>query len=216
MWSDAAPRLRAAWTLAGFYALAALVAIGFAGMPGPGGATRQLLLDPAVAAGCVRLGLGLAAAAALALYAALARRRGLAFVAALLFAPLALTLGHPLLAVAARNQSGAPLAAAVAPPRERVPALRYERCYSPGTDFLLDRVSGIVSERGNELTSNYQLRYRDRLKQRGQWTPLPSPPADSSADVIVRRASDPSPPPAGFERCFEDARFAAWRRVRTP
>jgi len=57
--------------------------------------------------------------------------------------------------------SGAPLARAVEAAGGG--RLRYERCYSPGTDYLLGRGSTLVSERGEETTSNYQLRYRETL-----------------------------------------------------
>ena len=49
------------------------------------------------------------------------------------------------------------------------PVVRCERCYSPGTDYLLGRLSVIVTERAHQTTSTYQARYRDLLRRQGRW-----------------------------------------------
>jgi len=87
--------------------------------------------------------------------------------------------------------------------------VRYEYCYSPGTDFSLGRTSVLVSPLGRETTSNYQVRYRRQLIARGHWAALDSIPS-TGADVIVRLANDPRPAPDGMSCFFRDHRFAAW------
>jgi 4-amino-4-deoxy-L-arabinose transferase-like glycosyltransferase len=106
--------------------------------------------------------------------------------------------------------SGAALARAIA---SRGPGgVRYERCYSPGTDYLLGRRSSLVSPRGAETTSNYQLRYRDSLIARGQWTALEAPPPGDPAVFVVRpRREASAPPPEGGTEFFRDGRFVAYR-----
>ena len=64
-------------------------------------------------------------------------------------------------------ESGAPLADAIR--QSGAGPVLYERCYSPGTDFLLGRASQLISERGEETTSNYIVRYRSTLMARGLW-----------------------------------------------
>ena len=200
MWSDPAPRRRAVWVLAALYGLLFLAS-----------AARPMASMPGVPReGFVPLALGFGAAAAVAIAALVTRRRGLDLAAALLFTPILLALGHPLIASYARTQSGEPLARAVAP-LVLGGALRFESCYSPGTDFLLDRRSAVVSPLGQGLTSNYQLRYRESLARRGMWTPLETATDDSSVRVIVRPAGE-DPPPGGFTPFFRDHRFAAYRR----
>src|SRR5262249_28277003 len=110
-----------------------------------------------------------------------------AFIAGLAFVPLVLLACGRTLAFYADTQSGEPLARALA---SRVPdgRVRYERCYSPGTDFMLARVSEILDPRGRVTTSNYQLRYRERLIERGEWTVLLAPPDPDDVTVIVRPA----------------------------
>ena len=93
--------------------------------------------------------------------------------------------------------------------------VRYEDCYSPGTDFLLDRRSAVVSASGAPLTSNYVVRYRELLGQRGQWRLYPTPAAAPPAAIIVRSTKNPAPPPAGGRLIFRDARFTAWRLAGT-
>ncbi len=106
--------------------------------------------------------------------------------------------------------SGAALSRAIA---SRGPGgVRYERCYSPGTDYLLGHGSSLVSPRGAETTSNYQLRYRDSLIARGQWTPLEAPPPGDRAAFVVRPRREASmPPPEGSTEFFRDGRFVAYR-----
>ncbi len=141
-----------------------------------------------------------------------ARRWG--FAAVLAFTPLVLVAGRPALVAYARTQSGAGLAAAVRAAGDG--PVRYEACYSPGTDYLLRRRGTLVDVGGEQTTSNYQLRYRDTLIARGRWTPVASPAegpdAGDAATVRVRSARRGGPPPAGWSEIHRDARFVAWRR----
>ncbi|MBI3538882.1 MAG: glycosyltransferase family 39 protein [Candidatus Eisenbacteria bacterium] len=119
---------------------------------------------------------------------------------------VALVIAAPI----ARSSSGAPLARAIA--ASGGGPVTYEGCYSPGTDFLLGRGSTLVSDRGEETTSNYQLRYRDALIRRGLWTPLGAGSGVERSGVLVRRSK--APPPPGWDEMFRDERFIAWRRAR--
>jgi hypothetical protein len=147
------------------------------------------------------------------------RARRWAFAAVVAAVPVAIVVGRPQLAGYARSQSGEPLA------RSIVAAgggpVRYEACYSPGTDYLLGRRGDLVEVGGLETTSNYQHRYRASLEARGLWTPRERPAADPGpAPVFVRRApragSAPAAPPAGYSECFRDRRFVAYRRSASP
>ena len=144
-----------------------------------------------------------------------ARRWGL--VAVVLVTPLALVIGRPALLAYARSQSGAPLAEAIQ--RTGGGPVRYEACYSPGTDYLLGRRGDLIDVGGEATTSNYQLRYRETLRARGLWTPHegPAPAADAAADdratVRVRAASRADAPPAGWREVHRDPRFVAYRRI---
>jgi hypothetical protein len=89
--------------------------------------------------------------------------------------------------------------------------VRYEDCYSPGTDYLLACPSTVVSATGHPLTSNYAVRYRDTLRQRGQWPLVDSPTQAPAADAIVREVRHAGEPPAGAREIFRDTRFIAWR-----
>jgi len=133
-----------------------------------------------------------------------------AFALLLLFTPgLALVLG----ASPVRQTfevSGEPLAHAIKA-LGGAPAVRYERCYSPGTDYLLNRRSVIVSDRAEPTTSVYQERYRALLKRRGEWTVRDDTTGAPPADVIVRPVRDDAPAPAGFVPFFTDRRFVAYR-----
>jgi hypothetical protein len=129
----------------------------------------------------------------------------------LAFTPLLLVLGAGRLREQAAAASGAPLAHALR--AAAVNTVRYEDCYSPGTDFLLGRRSVVVSATGEPLTSNYAVRYRDALRQRGLWTLVDSPSVAPPADAIVRAARRPGTAPDGFREVFRDARFIAWRRI---
>jgi hypothetical protein len=129
-------------------------------------------------------------------------------IAASCLSPLLLVGGSPLLLHLAAKSSGADLAVAI-----RVAGngtVVYEDCYSPGSDYLLGRVSSVVSATGGVLTSNYVVRYRDRLRSRGQWTLHDSLGSTPRADVLVRRRGAPPGAPVG-ERLFDDARFSAFR-----
>ena len=128
---------------------------------------------------------------------------------ALLFTPLVLVGGSPWLYGYVRGHSGAALADAIR--SSGGGNVRYEDCYSPGTDFMLDRGSSVVSETGAPLTSNYIVRYHDLLSQRGQWRLYPTAAAAPPAAVIVRATKNPTAPPPGGRMIFQDARYTAWR-----
>ncbi len=209
-WSDPKSQRRAGWILFALYAaLAASCAVAGSGLIDYVPGARP----PAAVEGANRIvAIAFAAAAALALIGALARRHDLAFIAALALAPIVLALGRPALLWEARAQSGAPLAAAIAAASPGG-AVRMEGCYSPGTDFLLGRSSELVSEAGFETTSNYQVRYREVLKRRGQWTAREiGPPADRVAIVVRRSRGADSRDLATWTQIFRDARFVAYRR----
>jgi 4-amino-4-deoxy-L-arabinose transferase-like glycosyltransferase len=140
-----------------------------------------------------------------------ARAGRIVFAACFVVPVLLLLAGMPSLVGYAREHSGAALARAI---HEVSPdaAVRYERCYSPGTQYLLGRPSEVVSESGRELRSSYQIRYRDTLVARGQWVLLASPRPGSAPDVVVRSARDPETLPIGYTEFFRDARYAAFRR----
>jgi len=144
--------------------------------------------------------------------AAPTRRSRVVLVAVFAFTPLLLLLGSPWLHRAARDRSGAPLAQAIAALGPAGREVLYEDCYSPGSDFHLDRSSAVVSALGHPVTSNYVLRYRDTLRVRGQWR-LADPAAPPPCSVWVREQRDPRPPPAGFAAFHRDARFVAYRRT---
>jgi 4-amino-4-deoxy-L-arabinose transferase-like glycosyltransferase len=97
-------------------------------------------------------------------------RRGalLRWPALALFPAVVLVAGAGPLGQIAQSQSGAGLAAAVR--AHGGGTVLYEDCYSSGSDYLLGRISTVVSRDGRVLTSNYVIRYRDTLKARGQWT----------------------------------------------
>lgn len=171
-----------------------------------GGEIRFALLGVAVASGLVL---------PLALGTAISGRRWLALAACGAWTAGVLALGGMPLGEFASESSGARLARALrALPGS--PSIVYESCYSPGTDFLLGRNGLVVSALGHEITSNYVVRYRTSLRERGLWTLADSLPR-AGADVIVReRRSGEAPAPAGYEACFRDDRFVAWRRVTAP
>lgn len=128
---------------------------------------------------------------------------------ALALAPLLLVGGAPWISDYMHRHSGAALADAIR--ASGGGDVRYEDCYSPGTDFLLDQRSAVVSATGAPLTSNYVVRYRELLGQRGQWRLYPTPQAAPPAAVIVRSTRNPAEPPPGGRLIFRDQRFTAWR-----
>jgi 4-amino-4-deoxy-L-arabinose transferase-like glycosyltransferase len=206
-WSDAERAPRAAWGLAVVYAAVAVVAalagfgplLGRAGPPLDGAAFGARILAACFAYVALR-----SAAAALG-------RPERAFIGILLFTPVVLfAAGEPLLRHAA-SQSGEPLAGAIA---ATSPGgfVRYESCYSPGTDFRLGRRSALVSALGYETTSTYQVRYRAALVARGQWTPLAAAPDSDRVDVVVRRTRPEAVAPPGTMEFFRDGRFVAYVR----
>lgn len=145
--------------------------------------------------------------------AAPAKRRPMAMrIAVFAMTPLLLLGSTVWLRRLAEDRSGAPLARALA--RHGAAAVQYEDCYSPGTDFLLDARSTVVSQLGHPITSNYVLRYRDSLRSRGLWT-LVDPERMPRHPVWVRERRDPRPAPAGTIAFHRDARFVAFRRDST-
>ncbi|MGH7729751.1 MAG: hypothetical protein ACRENJ_00705, partial [Candidatus Eiseniibacteriota bacterium] len=96
--------------------------------------------------------------------------------------------------------------------------VRYEACYSPGTDYVLRRRGTLVGVSGLETTSNYQLRYRDSLIVRGLWVPVATADlvADLAADraaVVVRSVKRNDPAPDGWREIHRDLRFVAYTRA---
>ncbi len=125
--------------------------------------------------------------------------------------PLLLVLGRPLVLQYAEAASGAGLARAIR--GSGGGTVLYERCYSPGTDYLLGRSGIVQSDLGYEITSNYILRYRDVLKSRGSWTLRPEDEV-VNADVVVQSPRrDPAPPAGGWRCIYSSPRFVAWRRI---
>jgi 4-amino-4-deoxy-L-arabinose transferase-like glycosyltransferase len=137
--------------------------------------------------------------------------RGIALAIALLFTPaLALSASWGFQEVLWMN-SGVSLTrlveAAGAPPTI------YVRCYSPGTDYLLGRTSPLVSERGEELTSNYVVRYRNALENRHQWSPLDRLPPDFEG-LLIRSSRDSIDRPPGKGIADFSRRFVLFRHTR--
>ncbi len=204
-WSDAERARRGAWGLAAVFLVLALV-FGIAGF-GPflaraGAPFASGVFGAKILAGCF-------AYIALRSVAAALGNPDRAFIGILLFTPvLLLAAGKPLLEYAAA-QSGEALANSIA---VMAPAgtVRYVGCYSPGTDFRLGRRGELVSTTGHETTSNYQVRYRETLRARGQWTPLDAEPDSGRVPVVVWPARPASDGPPGTMPFFRDGRFAAF------
>lgn len=143
-------------------------------------------------------------------------RARVAFPLLLAFTPALLIFGGARMHAEAAKSSGEPLARAVAASGlagAAAPAIRYEQCYSPGTDFLLGRRAVLVSPRADQTTSVYQSRYRESLRRRGLWTSLGDAREAPAADVIVRPAREARPSIPGFVEFFHDRRFIAYRRI---
>jgi len=206
-WSDPRRAGRGIWILAAFYAMLSIA--GFAIIGGVMGPALQSVLGDSGRRGVLMLSIGFGLLAVMGI--AIGRSRpALGFVGCLAFTPMVLMLGYPLLARQASAESGEGLARAIAAAAPGA-SVRYEFCYSPGTDFLLGRTSTLVSPRGLESTSNYQVRYRTRLIERGSWKAVDDPGRAGPAGVIVRGARDPRPAPAGAIAIFRDHRFVAYR-----
>ena len=138
-----------------------------------------------------------------------------AFAAVLAVFPLALLAGwRPLLAAATR-ESSEPLARAIATlgPSGSL-RVRYERCYSAGADYLLNRRSVVVSPHRDQTTSIYQARYRESLRARNLWTIRDDARGAPPADVLVRPVPDDVALPAGATPFFRGRRFTAYRLTR--
>jgi 4-amino-4-deoxy-L-arabinose transferase-like glycosyltransferase len=133
----------------------------------------------------------------------------IAFAACLALTPLVLLAGWPALHRAAERESSEPLARAIAAANAR--SVRYERCYSAGADFLLDRNGTLVTAKADQTTSVYQARYRDDLRRRGGWTPFDDVAAAPPADVVVRPVPDDVELPAGAVPIYRGRRFTAYR-----
>jgi hypothetical protein len=198
---------RAAWGLAAVF-VTATVMFGLAGF-GPWLGRAGAPFDSAGTA--AKIIAACFAYVALRSVAAALGRPDRAFIGILLFTPVLLfAAGEPLLRYA-ESQSGEPLARAIA---TIAPGgfVRYQWCYSPGTDFRLGRRSALVSERSDETTSPYQVRSRTTLVARGLWTPLAAAPDSDRVDVIVQPASRDAVPPPEYMEFFRDSRFAAFVR----
>jgi hypothetical protein len=128
---------------------------------------------------------------------------------ALLVTPVFVLAGSPWIAAYAEQHSGAALAQAVR--ASGGGTVLYEGCYAAGTDFLLDQSSAVASDTGGPLTSNYIVRYRDLLQQRGQWRLYATASAAPRPDVLVRATRRSNPAPVGALLIFRDARYTAWR-----
>ena len=142
------------------------------------------------------------------------RRPAWVFATMLAFTPLLIAFGSGRLLDLAHASSGQRLAHAISASGAR--SIRYEDCYSPGTDFLLGTPSTVVSARGTPLTSNYAIRYRESLQARGLWTLVDDASSAPGADVIVRERRREGVAPAGHREIFRDRRFVAWRREAAP
>jgi 4-amino-4-deoxy-L-arabinose transferase-like glycosyltransferase len=133
--------------------------------------------------------------------------------AALLLAPALLVGGSPWIARYAETQSGAALAGEIT--RAGGGTVVYEDCYSPGSDYRFGRVSAVVSGDGHELTSNYVVRYRATLRERGQWRlydSLAAAPRAGWRVVPAKRAAELHGTLGA--PVFVDHRFAAFRTSR--
>jgi MFS family permease len=204
-WSDAGRARRGAWGLAAVFLALALV-FGLAGF-GPWLARAGAPFDSGVFG--AKILMGCFAYIALRSATAAIGNPDRAFVGILLFTPvLLLAAGKPLLEYAA-SRSGESLAGAVAVVAPGG-AVRYVGCYSPGTDYRLGRRGELVSAAGHETTSNYQVRYRATLRERGQWTPLDAEPDTGRVAVVVRPARPGVEGPPGYMPFFRDDRFAAF------
>ncbi|HTM57238.1 MAG TPA: glycosyltransferase family 39 protein [Candidatus Udaeobacter sp.] len=131
--------------------------------------------------------------------------------ASLGFTALAAVIGIPIARDPYRDPdvvSGEPLARAIE--AQGGGPVFYERCYSPGTDFLLDRISTLISESGRETTSNYLIRYHRALEIRGLWKAIPRAPQGSKAYTLVRFEGSSQPPPAGAAVLHRDRVFIAY------
>jgi 4-amino-4-deoxy-L-arabinose transferase-like glycosyltransferase len=202
-WTDPDRVRQAAWRVAAVYAVLA-IALGVAAW--------VWLRDHAGPEPAMGVAVTFAiAAAAIAVAVLVARRAALTFGAVVALGPLIL---GPLATMALHwgiaGESGEPLAVAIA--REAGPhaRVRYEYCYSPGTDYRLNRTGLLVSEVGHETASNYQFRYRDTLMKRGLWTAPATPLEAGDADVVVRVAGrKQAPVPPGW--FYRDDRFIAYK-----
>ena len=138
--------------------------------------------------------------------------RRVGFAAVLAAFPVALWSGWHTLEVAATRASSEPLARAIAAESAGRPLrVRFERCYSAGADYLLNRSSDVVTPRADETTSIYQARYHDSLRARGLWTLHDRVDDAPPADVIVRPVPDDVALPAGATAFFRGRNFTAYR-----
>ena len=208
-WLNPLRSRRGAWALAATYLFAALIFLAAPHLDlARGGRSADLLRRVDGSAGTM-LVVGLAAVSLAAAAGALSRRSWLVLATVPAFSVMTFATVGPALGFA----SGAPLAEAI---RNHAPGgtVRFERCWSPGVDFLLGRRSQIISHHGHETTSTYQDRYHETLMRRGEWTLLSARPEPDTAAVVVRsfEASDPDSCPRGFSRFYQDERFVACGR----
>lgn len=207
-WHAAGNTRRGAWRVLAVYAVLAilLAAVGWGWMSLPRKHIVQPLQFTAVALAAV-----FAILSGIAALGALTRRSGFTLAALLAFTPVTLIVAGPALIEYANSQSGEPLGRAIASVAPKG-AVRFEHCYSAGTVYTLGGRSSLLSERGVETTSTYQVRYRETLRARGQWTILSRISSPDTAAVIVRPNRSPDEiPPAGMKAFFRDRRFIAYR-----
>ena len=209
-WRGAGNARHGAWRVLAVYAALAILcaAVGWGWMSLPRKDVVLSFHSTAIALAAV-----FAILAGLSVLAALMRRPVLSIAAMLAFTPVTLAVTGSALVGYANVQSGEPLERAIA---SVAPSgtVRFERCYSAGTEFRLGGRSALLSERGVETTSTYQARYRETLLARGQWTILSTAPSPDTAAVIVRPVRGPDEtPPAGRKVFFRDRRFIAYRRT---
>jgi 4-amino-4-deoxy-L-arabinose transferase-like glycosyltransferase len=209
-WNAANDARRGAWgTLAVYAALALLLAaVGWGWVSLPRKDVVQPLHSTALALVAV-----FAVLAGLSALAALTRRAGFAIAALLAFTPVTLAVAGPALIEYAISQSGEPLGRSISLVAPKG-VVRFEHCYSAGTEFTLGGRCSLLSERGAETTSTYQARYRETLIARGQWTILSTIPSPDTVAVIVRPNRDPDGiPPPGMKVFFRDRRFIAYTSI---
>ena len=207
-WTAPGAARRGAWratiVYTGLAAFLMLLATGVVSPPNAGALQGVYLLAAPLAAAIGIL-------AAIEVLGIVVKRAELAVIPVVAFTPLVLWIAGPTLTGYARSQSGEPLGRAITGAAHGGP-VRFERCYSPGAQFTLAGPVDLLSDRGVEITSTYQERYRDTLLARKQWRPRPDIPNPDPATVIVRPARSTAGPPPGMQTVYRDSRFVAYAR----
>jgi hypothetical protein len=212
-WSDPRRQRRGAWGVAIAYGALAIVCGAASLRPGRLAFLGDPRLIPQGLIAARALAVAWTVVAIIAIGAAWKGWRNIPWIAAFSFMPILLVLGGPVLKGYASSQSGEPLARAIAS-HDLQGRVRFEHCYSPGTDFVLGRRSQLVSREGFETTSNYQARYRASLERRGEWTPLETVSPLDSTMAVVRSSREAETPAHPGQELYRDGRFTAY--VETP